>query len=179
MCRLQFIEPDKAEGPTKEIFKKLVLAPNVLCLMANSHSVLDTYVNHHVSLNEYKLSAKYRKLISLAVSQFNDCAYCIALHTATAVDGEILTKKECLEGRRMKSSDPKADALLAFTKEVLEKKGKVNEDTLFLTKNQGFDDQEIVEALAVISFITLANLTANVGEPELDFLEPQPLTELK
>jgi len=175
MCRLRLIEPDEADSPTKEIFQKLVLVPNVLCLMANSETVLDTYANHHAILAKYKLSARYRKVISLAVSQFNDCSYCIALHTATAVDGGILTKEECIEARRMDSPDPKTDAILRFTREVLEKRGKVDEDILLLLKNQGFGDQEIVEALAIISFITLANLVANVGKPELDFLEPPPL----
>ena len=43
MCRLRFIEPDQAIGPVKEIFEKLVLVPNVLCVMANSGPVMDTY----------------------------------------------------------------------------------------------------------------------------------------
>ena len=175
MCRLRFIEPDEANEPTKEIFKKLVLVPNVLCLMANSDSVIDAFANHHANLSRYKLTERYRDMISLAVSQFNNCSYCIALHSARTVEGGILTKEECIEARRMKSPDPKADAILKFTNEVLEKRGDINDDTLLLIKRQGFDDQEIVEAIAVISFITLANLTANVGKPELDFLEPPPL----
>lgn len=114
-------------------------------------------------------------MISLAVSQFNNCSYCIALHTSTAVDGGVLTKEECIQARRMKSSDPKAGAILMLTKEVLEKRGKIDDETLLLIKNKGFDDQETVEAIALISFITLANLVANVGKPELDFIEPPPL----
>ncbi len=175
MRRLRLIEPDEANGPVKEIFKKLVLVPNILCQMANSDSVLDTYVHHHANLARYKLSGRYRKMISLAVSQFNGCSYCIALHTAGAVDGGILTQEECIEARRMKSPDPRADVLLRFTKEVLEKRGNIDEDVLPSVKNQGFDDQEIVEAVAVIAFITLANYTANVGKPEIDFREPPPL----
>ena len=175
MCRLRMIEPDEANGPVKEIFKKLVLVPNVLCLMANSNSVLDTYAHHHANLSEYKLSGRYRKMISLAVSQFNACSYCIALHTAGAVDGGILTEEECIESRRMESSDPRAGALLRFTKEVLEKRGNIDENTLASIKSQGFDDREVVEAIAVISFITLANYTANVGKPLIDFRVPPPL----
>jgi uncharacterized peroxidase-related enzyme len=175
MCRLRFIEPDQAIGPVKEIFEKLVLVPNVLCVMANSGPVMDTYAYHHANLDAYKLSGRYRKMISLAVSQFNDCAYCIALHTAGAIDGGLLTKEECIEARQMKSSDPKTDAILGFTSEVLEKRGKVDDEMMLLMRDHGFDDQEIVEAIAVISFITLANFVANVGKPEMDFLEPPQL----
>ncbi len=130
------------------------------------------YAQFHSSLPEYKLPERYRKLISLAVSQFNDCSYCIALHTSTAVDGGILTKEECIEARQMKSANPKDNAILRFTRAILEKHGKVDNSELLDVKSQGFDDQQIVEIIAMISFITLANLTANVGEPDLDFLEP-------
>ena len=151
------------------------MVPNVLCLIANSEPVLDSYAQYHSGLPSYQLSEKHRKLISLAVSQFNDCSYCVALHTSTAVDAGILTREESIERRRIKSTDPKADAILSFTGAVLEKQGKIDNGTLERVKNEGFDDQQIVEILAVISFITLANLTANVGEPELDFLEPPPI----
>ena len=72
----------------------------------------------------------------------------------------------------MKSDHSKADAVLGFTKAVLENRGKIDDSTLTCLKRQGFGDQEIVEAIAVISFIMLANFVANVGEPELDFIEP-------
>ena len=173
--RLQFIEPDEATGKTRDIFQKLVMAPNILCLIANSEPVFDTYVQYHSSLLSYNLSEKHQKLISLAVSQFNDCMYCVALHTSTAIDGGILTREECIEARRMKSTDPKTDAILRFTRAVLERRGKIDNNTLVNVKSQGFNDQQIVEIIAVISFITLANLTANVGEPELDFIEPPPI----
>ena len=68
------------------------------------------------------------------------------------------------------------NAVLSFTKAALNKRGKVNDNEIETVKNQGFDDQEIVEIIAMISFINLANFIANVGEPELDFLEAPILT---
>ncbi len=170
--RLQIIEPEEADVQTQKIFKKLVMVPNVICQMANSPAVIETYFNFHTNLDQFKLSIKYQKMISLAVSQFNNCDYCIALHTATAVEGKILTEKECIEARQMSSADIKANAVLYFTKVVLNQRGKVDNEAISLVKKQGFNDQEIVEMIATVSFITLANFVANVGETELDFLEP-------
>lgn len=169
--RLRIIEPDKSEGLIREIFKKLVMVPNVLCMMANSEPVLENYTHFHYTQPSYKLSAKFRKMISLAVSEFNECSYCIALHTSTAIDAGTLTEAECIDARKMRSMDPKTNTLLSFTKEVLDNRGKVNSNSIEDIKKQGFSDQEIIEILSVVSFITLANLTANVGKPELDFLE--------
>jgi len=172
MMRLQLIEPDETEGKVREIFEKLVMVPNVLCMMANSEPVFETYTHFHYTQPSYKLSAKFRKMVSLAVSEFNECAYCIALHTSTAIDAGTLTEAECIDARKMRSMDPKTNIMLRLTKEVLEHRGKVNSNSIEEIKKQGFSDQEIVEILSVISFITLANFTANVGKPELDFLEP-------
>ncbi len=173
--RLKIIEPDKADNATKKIFKKLVMVPNVICQMANSPPLIETYTNYHMTLDSYKLSSKFRKMISLAVSQFNDCTYCIALHTTTATEGDILSKAECIEARRMKSADPQADAVLSFTKAVMNSRGKIDDISIEKIKSKGFDDQEIVEMIAMISFVSFANYIANVGEPELDFLEPPPI----
>jgi uncharacterized peroxidase-related enzyme len=170
--RLQFIEPEEGEGKIKEIFKKLVMVPNVLCIMANSEPVLENYTHFHYTQPSYKLSEKFRKMVSLAVSEFNECSYCVALHTSTAIDAGILTQSECIDARKMRSVDPKINTMLGFIREVLVKRGKVTSNSIDNIKNQGFNDQEIIEILAVVSFITLANFTANVGNPELDFLEP-------
>jgi uncharacterized peroxidase-related enzyme len=169
---LQMIEPDETEGQLREIFKKLVMVPNVLCMMANSEPVLENYTHFHYTQPSYKLSEKFRKMVSLAVSEYNECSYCIALHTSTAIDSGILTQSECIDARKMRSTDPKTNTVLNFTKEVLENRGKVNFNSIKDIKKQGVDDQEIIEILSVVSFITLANFTANVGRPELDFLEP-------
>jgi len=175
MSRLRFILPQEAGERTKGIFKKLVMVPNLFCIMANSEAVLDVYSCHHSHLGEYKLSPKLRKMISLAVSQFNACSYCIALHTSGAVSSGLLTPQECLDARRMTSPDPGAKAMLGFTRAVLENRGHVEDGTIEVMKCQGFDDREIIEAIAVIALINQANLTANVARPELDFPEPPAL----
>ncbi|MCP4161842.1 MAG: carboxymuconolactone decarboxylase family protein [Deltaproteobacteria bacterium] len=173
--RLRFIEPEEANESTKEVFKKMVIVPNLLSFIANSDASIGLFGYHNNNLDKYKLSAKYRELISLAVSQYNNCPYCIALHTSNAVDNGLLTHQECLEARRMKSSDQKMNAISALTREILENKGNVRNEIIEKAKQQGFDDQEIIETITTISLITQANYTANLARPEMDSLEPPNL----
>jgi len=175
MCRLRFIEPEDVSPRAKELFKKLVLVPNLLCVMANSGAALDSFASYAANLAQYKLPVKYREMISLAVSQFNDCDYCLALHTAGAVDGGQLSWLECLQARRMSSPDPKANALLKLTQAILSNRGHVDDGAIDQARQHGFDDQEIVEVINIIGLINIANFTANVARPELDFLEAAPL----
>ncbi|MCP4583871.1 MAG: carboxymuconolactone decarboxylase family protein [candidate division Zixibacteria bacterium] len=177
MCRLRFIEPEEADPLTRKLFSKKVVIPNLLCIMANSEVVIDSFANYNANLDKFKLSVKYREIISLAVSQFNRCPYCIALHTSNAVDGGILTHRECLEARRRKSPDPKINVILKLTNEILEKRGHISDQIISKVKQQGFIDEDIIEAIAIISLIIQANYTASVSKPEIDFLEPPPLDE--
>jgi alkylhydroperoxidase family enzyme len=58
-----------------------------------------------------------------------------------------------------------------FVKRVLETKGKVSDDDLAALRDQGFEDEEIVEVLAGIVITTLTNYMSSVGQPDLDFPE--------
>ncbi len=175
MSRIRFVEPEEATASTKELFKKLVVVPNLLCIMANSDVVISQFAHHNDNLDLYKLSPRHRKIISLAVSEYNHCPYCIALHTNIAVDNGMLSPEECLHARRMKSPGPKIDALLNLTKELLETRGHISDETLENAKEHNFDDQDIIEIIATIALFTQANYTANAAKPELDYPEPQPI----
>ncbi len=175
MCRLRFIEPEETNATTKDLFKKIGMVSNLFCVMANSEIVLDSFILANTKLDTGKLSKKYRRMIYLAVSQFNDCTYCIAYHTSLTVEAGVLTDEECMEARRMKSLEPKADAILRLTKEILEKRGKISDEIIERTRQEGFDDESIIETIATISLATLSNFTAGVGKPELDFPDPPPL----
>lgn len=62
------------------LHKGLGFVPNLYATLAHSGTALGTYLalqNAKSSLN-----AKEREVINLVVSQFNDCHYCLAAHTA-------------------------------------------------------------------------------------------------
>ena len=91
------------------------------------------------------------------------------------MENNILTKEECLDARRMKSDDPRAQAVLQFTREVLEQRGKVSDEVLAEMRQQDFHDAQIMEILGTIVLAIFSNYTASVARPELDFLEAPPL----
>ncbi len=80
------------------------------------------------------------------------------MHTSGAIETGLLTQQECKESRQMKSHDPKINAILCFTKAILENRGHVK-----------------IETISLISLIIQANYVANVAKPEIDFPEPPSL----
>jgi uncharacterized peroxidase-related enzyme len=175
MTRLGYVEPEDAQPFVKKLFEKVGMVPNLYCMMASSAMSFDGFIKLNASLEGARLEKRYREMIYLATSQLNGCEYCQASHTATSVEHKILTAEECLQARRRRSPDPRADALLKFTDEVVTRRGHVTDEVLQRVRDQGFEDHDIVTAIAVIALATLSNYMANVGRPDMDYLDAPPI----
>jgi uncharacterized peroxidase-related enzyme len=175
MPRLDYIEPEEADAFTRKLFQRIGMVPNLYCIMANSPNVFDGFIKLTACLDAGKLDKKLREMVYLCTSQINGCEYCLASHTATAVEHGLLTKEETLDARRARSADPKIDALLKFAEEMVENRGRVDDETFKRVKDQGFTDEELMDAVGTIALATLSNYTAILGQPELDYLDAPPL----
>lgn len=177
MCRLRFIDPEESDDLLKSHFKKLGMVNNIFCIMANSEPVLDLFITANERLDGSSLPPKIRRMIFLAVSQFNGCDYCLAYHTRLVTEAGLMSGEACLEARRMRSADPKCDAVLQLVSMILKTRGKVSDGAIDRVRKAGYGDDAIMEIIATISLAMLANMTANVAKPEMDFLPAPPLEE--
>jgi uncharacterized peroxidase-related enzyme len=175
MSGLNYVEPEDADAFTRKLFKKIGMVPNLYCMMANSSTVFDGFIKLTACLDAAKLDKKLREMVYLLTSQINGCEYCLASHTSTSVEHGVMAVEETLDARKGQSSDPRIDALLNFTKEVVEKRGHVRDEALDTMRNHGFTDGEVVEAIGTIALATLSNYVAIVGQTELDYLDAPPL----
>jgi|Deesub1362A_J573_1020465.scaffolds.fasta_scaffold00596_11 uncharacterized peroxidase-related enzyme len=175
MSRFDYIEPEEADAFTRKLFKKIGMVPNLYCMMANSPNVFDGFIKLTACLDAAKLDKKTREMVYLLTSQINGCDYCLASHTSTAVEHGVMTKEETLDARRGRSEDPRIDAMLKFAREVVERRGHVSDETFQAVKDQGYTDEEIIDAIGTIALATLSNYIAIVGQTELDYLDAPPL----
>lgn len=177
MSRLKDIEPEEADSFTRKLYKRVGMVPALYINMANSPMLFDGFLKLNASLEGATLDKKRREMVYLLTSQLNNCEYCLASHTSTAVENGVMTTAESLDARRARSDDPKTDALLKFARELVDERGKVSDETLEKTKAQGFTDEEIVDAVGVVALATLSNYVAGVADPELDYLDAPELDE--
>ena len=171
MSRLGYIEPEEADAFTRKLFQKIGMVPNLYCMMANSSTVFDGFIKLTACLDASKLDKKSREMVYLLTSQINGCEYCLGSHTSTAVEHGVMSVEETLDARRGESDDPKINALLRFTKELVEKRGHVSDETIDNLRDQGVTDEEIVETIGTIGLATLSNYIAIAGQTEMDYLD--------
>jgi len=141
--------------------------PNFLGVLAGSPAALRAYARFRSELRQGRLSAATLERIALAVAEHYRSAPGIALHTRTA-RGAGLGIDEVALAREFDSRDEREAALLRYLKSVLEHRGAVPMHLHEEAREAGWDDEEILEALA---FVTLEGLTAVVnvaGEVPVD-----------
>lgn len=178
MQRVQPIQPEQAQGRTKELLTTVQhafgMVPNAAKVMANSPAVLDSFLALSTAMANVQIGEKLHTQIKLGTSEANACSYCTSILCAIGPKAG-LTATDLVEGRSAKANDTRTDAALKFAKAVLETKGKVGDDDLRAVRKAGFDDSAIVEMVASVVVGCFTNFLNNVAETALDIPEAEPL----
>lgn len=178
MQRLQSVNPETAQGRTKELLDTVHQAfgvvPNAAKVMANSPAVLSSFIGFTIALTDSKIDTKLQNQVKLITSENNDCDYCTSILSATApVAGMSAT--DILAGRTGQSEDARIKSALTFANDVLESRGKVSDAQLAAVRDAGFDDAEIVEIVASVVHGCFTNFLNNVADTELDIPQAEPV----
>ncbi len=156
------------------IEKKMGMVPNLMATMAQSPAVLEAYQGFSAKLARGALSAQIREQIALAVGEANQCAYCVAAHSAL---GRMagLSDEEIADSRRGSSPVRQTEAALAFARKIVSTRGHVTDAEMAAVRDVGFDDGAIAEIVANVALNIFTNYFNHVAETEVDFPAAEPL----
>lgn len=173
MTRLKAISPDEATGKTKELFNaiqtKLGLVPNMMRTMGNSPALLEGYLNLSGALSHGKLGAKTSELLALAISQKNNCDYCLSAHTFIGEKLVHIDAGTLQNARNANAADSKTDAILKFASVLVNKQGLVSDADVDTIKAAGLTDGEIGEIVGHVALNVLTNYFNNTANTSIDF----------
>ncbi len=172
MSRLPQITPETATGEAKQLLdavkSKLGRAPAMTQVMANSPAVLNAYLQFSGAVSAGTLSAKTREQIALAVGEANHCDYCLAAHSTI---GKMagLTAEQIHESRLAKGFDPKSNAVLQLSRDIVDKRGQLSDRDIQLARQAGISDGEIAEVVANVVLNIFTNYFNIVAGTDVDF----------
>ncbi|MFL4473699.1 carboxymuconolactone decarboxylase family protein [Paeniglutamicibacter sp. MACA_103] len=173
MSRIEFIQPETAEGTAATLLKQVQGAmgavPNMAKAMANSPAALKGYLRLSAALAGGALDAVTRERLALTTAQANACDYCLSVHTYTGTHQAGLGKDEILDARRARAADPKTDAVLKFAAAILETRGAVTKEQFTAVRTAGATDEEIGEIVAAVALNTLTNFYNKAAAVDIDF----------
>ncbi|WP_434035750.1 carboxymuconolactone decarboxylase family protein [Formosa sp. 4Alg 33] len=153
--------------------KAVGFVPNLYATYAHSDTALENYLNFANA--KTSLSAKEKEVVNLAVSQVNDCLYCLSAHTAIGkMNG--FTDAQILELRAGYSSvNNKLDALAKLAKNITENRGKTDEAVLENFFNAGYTKGNLIDTIALVGDKTISNYIHSTTQVPVDFPVAQPL----
>lgn len=160
--------PEGARPILQQLQERVGFVPNLAATMANSPLVLETYVTLSGIFARGTLSPVERKLVAMATSYDNQCTYCMAAHS-TFAKAHGASDDELSAIRAGKASgDPRIDALVTFTHEVVRTQGQVSATDIDAFLDAGFTQNQALEILIGVSQATLASLVHKMSGAPLD-----------
>ncbi len=161
------------QGIFDNLEKQLGFVPNLYATYALSNNALSNYLNF--SSAKTSLNNKEKEIVNLAVSQVNECQYCLSAHTAIGkMNG--FTDEEILEFRSGKSSNNESyNALAALAKNITENRGRADNDQIEAFFDAGYSQENLVDTIVLIGDKTISNYLHNTTQVPVDFPEAQAL----
>jgi uncharacterized peroxidase-related enzyme len=155
------IEPDTARGEAADLLnqvkKTLGSIPNMTKVMANSPTLLKSYLALFTAVAGGTIPAATRARLAIASAQFNGCEYCLSSHTYIGANLNKVDAAELAKARRCESDDPHVAALLRLSNTIAANFGDVDEADLSAARQAGVTEAEIGELVANLALNTLTN----------------------
>lgn len=171
MSTFKLLTRDEVSENNQAIFdnlkKALGFVPNLYATYANSDTALENYLNFANA--KTSLSAKEKEVVNLAVSQVNNCIYCLSAHTAIGkMNG--FNDEQILELRAGKASfDAKLNALAQLAKNVTENRGRTDEKVLENYFAAGYTKANLIDTISLVGDKTISNYIHSTTQVPVDF----------
>ena len=180
MPRLEPVDPAITDQETRQLMltvaEQFGVVPNMVRTMGHSQAVLKAYLGFGAALAGGSLPARLLEQIALAVAEANDCAYCLAVHTASG-RAVGLSDEAILDSRRGRSPDSKEEAVLQFARALVAERGRGRERDLARLRRAGYGEGQIAEIIAAVALNVFANYFNIAAGTDVDFPPVRPLPD--
>jgi AhpD family alkylhydroperoxidase len=141
--------------------------PNFLGVLAGSPAALRAYARFRSELRHGKLKLATLERIALAVAEHYGSAPGIEMHSRTA-RGAGLALDEVAAARKFSSKDPREAALLRYLESLLTTGGQPPMHLHEEAREAGWEDEQILEAIAAVTLESFAAMVNLAGEVPVD-----------
>ncbi|TDW84394.1 putative peroxidase-related enzyme [Kribbella pratensis] len=159
--------PAGARQILDEVAAQLGFVPEMFRTIASNPTVLEAVTSLQGTMSRV-LDARTRHSIALAVSQANECNYCLAIHTYTSSEFGGMSSEDIDLARAGNAVDPKRAAAARFARHVVESRGQVSDADLAVVRDAGYSDPEILAIVTVAVQALLTNFINNVNQTDVD-----------
>ena len=140
---------------------------NFVGVLAGSPAALRAYARMRSELRRGTLATQTQERIALAVAEYRRSQYDVAVH-ARAGRNAGLSLDEVDLARRFFSHDEKEASLLRYLESLLQNQGRVPIHLHEEAREQGWTDEQILEAVAHVALASFGNLVTRAANLPVD-----------
>jgi AhpD family alkylhydroperoxidase len=146
---------------------QLGFVPNLYATLAHSDNALGTYLA--LQSAKSSINAKAREVVNLVVSQVNECAYCLAAHTALGkMNG--FSDDQIIDIRSGTAPfDAKLDALARFVRSATVNRGHADQAIVDAFFAAGWTKENLVDVIVTIGDKIITNYLHAATKVPVDF----------
>lgn len=151
-----------------ELEDTIGMVPNLYAYMGRSEAAFSGYITFQKSLADGRFNAREREAIFLAVSEVNDCRYCKSVHTAVGkMNG--FSDEETIQLRDGTHPDPKLNIITRLAASIQANRGRPEPELLDRFFELGYDEEALIDLVALVTDKVFANYIHNITNLEIDF----------
>ncbi len=165
--------PTMAGDALRTLQATVGLIPNLAATMAESPALLNGFLALRELYTKTGLSPGEVQVLSLTAAYENDCAWCVAFHSAAALKEGI--GRHVVDALRQGTApaDPRLAALSNFARALVRNRGSVGPEALQAFVAAGYSKQQALDVVMGMAFSLMANYASHLTRPPLDdFLKP-------
>lgn len=151
------------------IGKAFGFVPNLFAVIAESPAALQGALAMSEALGKSSLTPAEQQLVAITVSEANDCAFCVAAHSTIARQ-MVKAPPAAIDAARSRGRlpDAKQDALVTFTRKVVEHRGWVKDADVAAFLAAGYTKAQVLEVLLGVGMKTFNNYADHIAHVPLN-----------
>lgn len=160
--------PEASRPLLENSIKAFGRLPSLHGVMAESPQMLQGYQTLHQLALQTAFTPEERTVVWMTVNVANQCHYCVPAHTGIAKAEKI--SDEIVNALRDETplSDPRLEALRAFTLAVRETHGRPSEAQVTAFRDAGFDDRAVLDVVLILAQKVMSNFTNSLFDTPTD-----------
>jgi len=161
--------PAASRSLLENVKKALGFIPNLYAVFAESPAALQGALAIGDAFSRSTLSQAEQQLVALAVSEANDCQFCVAAHSTLAkrvahVDPAVVAATRA----RQPLPDAKLNALVTFTRRIVEQRGFMLDADVEAFLHAGYTKGQVIEVLLGVGMKTFNNYVDHIAHVPLN-----------
>jgi alkylhydroperoxidase family enzyme len=144
------------------------IIPNLVGAMSTSPVLIASLVGLFQKVHGGSFSEEQIQVLLLTNAVTNGSAWAVAFHTALALKAGVEPADVHAIRERQAPRSPKAAALSALARTLIEKRGRLEDSDLSRFLQAGFDKAQLLEVIAAVAASTITNYTGSVTRPRVE-----------